>query len=128
MDSCLRFPYKSGFAGKPGEGPKGLFGAAAMLVYPRNYLKGLSVKKIALALVAVSALGLAACQPATEANNTVDTNTEEALNEAVEDVNAAGAAATNALDELSDAAANAGDAVENAADAAAEATENAVTK
>jgi len=99
-----------------------------MICTPRNYLKGLSVKKIALALVAVSALGLAACQQSTPAANEVDANTANAVNEAVEDLNAAGAAATNALDELSGAAANATETVENATAAAGEAAENAVTK
>ena len=95
---------------------------------PRNYLKGLSVKKIALALVAVSALGLAACQPSTEANNAADTNTEEAVNEAIDDTNAALEAADNALDSAGNALENAGETVENAAEAVGEAAENAVTK
>ena len=79
------------------------------------------MKKIALALVAVSALGLAACQQSTPAANEVDTNTANTVNEALEDTNAALDAAGNAIE-------NAGATVENAADAAADAAENAVTK
>ena len=99
-----------------------------MICIPRNYLKGLSVKKIALALVAVSALGLAACQQSTPAANEVDANTANAVNEALEDTNAALEAAGNALDSAGNALENAGATVENAADAAADAAENAVTK
>ena len=90
---------------------------------PRNYLKGLSVKKIALALVAVSALGLAACQPSSEANEVA--NTDAAANEAVDDTNAALEAADNALDAMGNAADNAIEAGENAVEAAGEAVENA---
>ena len=83
------------------------------------------MKKIALALVAVSALGLAACGDRTESNTAADTNTEATANEANGDVSNAQDAANNALDELGDAAENAGEAVENAVDAAGDAAENA---
>ena len=86
------------------------------------------MKKIALALVAVSALGLAACQSGTETANVVDTNTANTVNEALEDTNAALEAAGNALDSAGSALENAGETVENAAEAAGEAAENAVTK
>src|SRR5688572_6315876 len=96
-----------------------------MNAYPRNYLKGLSVKKIALALVAVSALSLAACQQGSEANTAADTNTEATANEAVDDTNSALEAADNALDAMGNAAENAVEAGENAVEAAGEAVENA---
>ena len=80
------------------------------------------MKKIALTLVAVSALGLAACEPSREANNTVENEAVE--NEAVDDVNAAEAAqdALNTMENATDTAIEAG---ENAVDAAGEAVENA---
>lgn len=80
------------------------------------------MKKIALTLVAVSALGLAACDRGTEANTAADNGAAE--NEAVEDVNAS-EAAQNALDAAGNAIDQAGESVENAADATAEAAENA---
>ena len=86
------------------------------------------MKKIALALVAVSALGLAACQQDAGTANAVDTNTSNTVNEALEDTNAALEAAGNALDSAGSALENAGETVENAAEAAGEAAENAVTK
>ena len=83
------------------------------------------MKKIALALVAVSALGLAACQSGTEANEAADANTEATANEAVEDTGNAETAAENALDTAANLTEQAGEAVENAADAVGEAAENA---
>ena len=56
------------------------------------------MKKIALALVAVSALGLAACDDRNATTNTADTNTEPAVNEANADLGNAQDAAGNALD------------------------------
>jgi hypothetical protein len=83
------------------------------------------VKKIALTLVAVSALGLAACQGNSAANNTA-TNEADATNAAASDLenaanqveSAAGNvadAAANVADQASDVAANAADAASNAA-------------
>lgn len=80
------------------------------------------MKKIALTLAAVSALGLAACQGGNETNNAADNGAVE--NEAVEDVNAS-EAAQNALDSAGNMIENAGEAVENAAEATEEAVENA---
>jgi hypothetical protein len=88
-------------------------------------LKELHVKKIALALVAVSALGLAACQGGTEANEAADTNTEATANEAVEDLGNAETAAENALDTAANLAEETGEAVENAAEAVENAAEDA---
>ncbi len=83
------------------------------------------MKKIALALVAVSALGLAGCGDRdAHTNNAVDTNTEAAINEANSDLENAQDAADNALDAAGSALDNAGEAVENAADATEAAVEN----
>jgi hypothetical protein len=75
------------------------------------------VKKIALALVAVSALGLAACGETASTNATVD-NAMDAANAAAEDMQ-------NAAAEMTDAAGNVADAATNAADAAGDAAANA---
>ena len=83
------------------------------------------MKKIAFALVAVSALGLAACQGDTEANNAADTNLEATANEANEDTGNALEAADNALDAAGNALENTGEALENAAEATGETVENA---
>jgi hypothetical protein len=83
------------------------------------------VKKIALTMIAVTALGLAACTKTTPANNVVANDTN-AMNAAMSDLanttmdasntatNAA-AAATNAADAAADAASNAAGAATNAA-------------
>jgi hypothetical protein len=94
-----------------------------------TYLKELSVKKIALTLVAVSVLGLAACNNAsTEATNNAVANSMDAMNAATADMqNAAdqvGAAAANATDAAANAADSAGAAAANVADAAAGAATN----
>jgi hypothetical protein len=82
------------------------------------------VKKIALTLVAVSALGLAACQGNSAANTTA-TNETDATNAAASDLeNAANqveAAAGNVADAAGNVADQAGDMAANAADAAANA-------
>ena len=83
------------------------------------------MKKIALALVAASALGLAACGGNDTANTNAADNTEATANEAVSDVGNAETAAENALDTAANAIDTAGEAVENATDAATEAVENA---
>ena len=80
------------------------------------------MKKIALTLAAVSALGLAACEGRNEANNTADNAAVE--NEAVEDVNAS-EAAQDALNTMESATENAVEAGENAIDAVGEAADNA---
>ena len=68
------------------------------------------MKKIALALVAVSALGLAGCGDRdAHTNNAVDTNTEAAINEANADLENAQDAADNALDAAGSALDNAGE-------------------
>ncbi len=83
------------------------------------------MKKIALTLVAVSALGLAACEGRdARTDNAADTNMDATANEAYGDVNAA-EAAENALDSAANAIDTAGESVENAADAVGEAAENA---
>lgn len=79
------------------------------------------MKKIALTLAAVSALGLAACEGRNEANNTADNGAVE--NEAVEDVNNA-EAAQDALNTFENATETATEAGENLVDAATDATEN----
>ena len=84
------------------------------------------MKKIALALVAVSALGLAACQGGTEANTATDTNTEATANEAVEDTGNAETVAENALDDAANLATDTGEAIGNGAEALGNAAENAV--
>lgn len=53
-----------------------------------TYLKELPVKKIALTMIAVSALGLAACSKSDPANDAVN-NAAATLNNAVEDVRGA---------------------------------------
>jgi hypothetical protein len=88
-------------------------------------MKEHTVKKIALTLVAVSALGLAACQ-GSEANTALPTDAENAINQANSDLENAQAAATNALDAMTNQVEAAGEAVENATDAASAATEAAV--
>ena len=84
------------------------------------------MKKIALALVAVSALGLAACGETAQTNTAVD-NALDAANAAAADLENAAAEMTNAAAEATDAAANAadaaGDAASNMTDAAANSTE-----
>jgi hypothetical protein len=92
---------------------------------PRNQLKETEVKKIALTLVAVSALSLAACQGGTEANTAVSTDAENAINQANSDLENAQAVAANALDTMSNQVEAAGAAVENATDAASAATDAA---
>lgn len=83
----------------------------------RNVLKGNIVKKIALALVAASALGLVACSESASTNEAVE-NAMDAANQAAEDVQ-------NAASEMQDAAANMTDAASNVADAAGDAAVNA---
>ena len=68
------------------------------------------MKKIALTLVAVSALGLAACQSNSAANNTA-TNEADAANAAASDLE-------NAANQVESAAANVADAAANVADQA----------
>jgi hypothetical protein len=75
------------------------------------------VKKIALTLIAVSALGLGACTKSTPANNVVANDTN-AMTEAMNDM-------ANTAVEASNAAANSAAAATNAADAAAGAASNA---
>jgi hypothetical protein len=77
------------------------------------------MKKVAVT-VAVLALGLAACQPKSDANNTADTNVENA---ATNDVTAGNEATTNADNALNTTDTNATDA--NATDNAAANTTNA---
>lgn len=84
------------------------------------------MKKIALTLVAVSALGLAACQGGNEANTALSTDAENAINQANSDLENAQAAASNALDAASNQVEAAGAAVENATDAASAATDAAL--
>lgn len=78
------------------------------------------MKKIALTVAAVAALGLAACTDRSHeaGNNTADTNVTE--NEAIEDVNAsandAGAATENALDSVGNTVEGAASAVGNEAE------------
>ena len=84
-----------------------------------------TIMKTAVLTVAVLALGLAACQPKADANNTADTNVE---NSAVTDTNAATNDATAnadaALNAAGNAVDNAGNAVDNAGNAVANAAEN----
>ena len=83
------------------------------------------MKKIALTLVAVSALGLAACGQNNTTNESL-ANAQDAANAATEDLENAAAEMQNAASNVSDAAANvadsAGDATANVADAAANET------
>lgn len=81
------------------------------------------MKKFALSLVALSALGLAACGDR-DTTNAAAGNTAETQNEANADVNAAGAA-QDALDTMGNAASDVGNFVENTADATGDAIENA---
>ena len=83
------------------------------------------MKKIALTLVAVSALGLAACGSDNAANEATDANVEATANETLTDLDNAQVAADNALDALSNTAENAGEAVENVVEAAGETADNA---
>ncbi len=82
------------------------------------------MKKIALTLVAASALGLVACGETASTTNT--SNVSEATNEAIGDLENAAEAVEESASNVSDAAANladsAGEAVENVADAAANET------
>ncbi len=87
-------------------------------------MKDTIVKKIAFALVAVSALGLAACG-GTETANTTTTDAENVIDQANSDLANAQDAAANLLDQAADASANALDAAGNAVDTAAEAVEGA---
>jgi hypothetical protein len=80
------------------------------------------VKKIALALVAVSALGIAGCQGNTA---TVDQNASDAINQANSDIANAQEAASNLLDQTANVTEQAGAAAQNATDAAAAAVQNA---
>jgi len=75
------------------------------------------VKKITLTLIAVSALGLAACTKTTPANNVV-ANDVNAMTEAMNDM-------ANTAVEASNTASNAAAAATNAADTAASAASNA---
>lgn len=85
------------------------------------------MKKIALTLVAVSALGLAACQGSDEATvNNVAADAQNALDQANQDIANAQDAATNALDAAGDQVDAATDAMQNAADSASAATDAAV--
>ena len=97
--------------------------------FPRNQLKGTHVKKIALTVAAVAALGLAACSGNNEANTTADANVEATANEANADLDNAAEATENAATDALDAAANladqTGEAIENAAEATEDAAENA---
>jgi hypothetical protein len=90
---------------------------------PRSYSKGTIVKKIALSLVTLSALGLAACGSNTPtATNNLAADTQNVIDQANSDIANAQATATNALDAMEGATQNAADAagaaVSNAADAA----------
>lgn len=80
------------------------------------------MKKIALTLVAVSTLGLAACQSGTEANEAADANMEATANEATDDTENALEVANQALEDVG----NAAEDVANVAEEGAEAVENAV--
>ena len=91
---------------------------------PRNQLKEAEVKKIALTIAAISALGLAACQD-NAATNEAANDVEAAENEANGDATNALEAADNALDAAGNMVENAGEAIENAADATGDAVENA---
>ena len=82
-----------------------------------------NVKKIALTLVAVSALSLAACQGAENEAAEATNEVEATANEADLDVNAS-EAAENALDAAANLTDQAGEAIENAAEATEEAAEN----
>lgn len=82
------------------------------------------MKKIAFALVAVSALGLAACG-GNEAANTTTSDAENVINQANSDLANAQAVADNALDQAANLTEQAGAAIENAADSAATATDAA---
>jgi hypothetical protein len=84
------------------------------------------MKKIALSLVALSALSLAACGGNTNraANNTL--NTQDAMNQANSDIENAAAASQNALDTQMNAVANATDAAQGAVANASAAANNAV--
>jgi hypothetical protein len=87
-------------------------------------MKEMLVKKIAFALVAVSALGLAACG-GTETANTATTDAENVIDQANSDLANAQDAAANLLDQAAEATENAVDAAQNTVDTAAEAVENA---
>jgi hypothetical protein len=80
------------------------------------------VKKLALALVAVSALGLAACQN-NAGNNTATPS--DAMNQANSDLENASAAAANMVDQSQNMAEQAGQQIQNATDAAQAAVANA---
>src|SRR5690349_10528748 len=69
-----------------------------------KFVRTMDMKKIAFALVAVSALGLAACG-GNKATNTAN-STGAATNEAIADVNAAETSALNATNSALDANAN----------------------
>jgi hypothetical protein len=75
----------------PGEGLGSVLGARRRsktgVLLATTYLKELSVKKIAIALVATATLTLAACSGEKAANNAADTNATEI--EADADLNAA---------------------------------------
>jgi hypothetical protein len=84
------------------------------------------VKKIALTLVAVSALGLAACQNSNEAAvNNVAADAQNAIDQATQDIANAQDAATNLLDAAANQVEQAGEAAENATDAATSEVANA---
>lgn len=81
------------------------------------------MKKLALSLVALSALGLAACGDR-DTTNAAAGNTAETENAANADVNAA-TAAQDALDTMGNAASDVGNFAENTVDAAGNAIEDA---
>lgn len=72
------------------------------------------MKKIALTLVAVSALGLAGCGDRAATNNAA-ANGSDATNAAISDLNNAAADLTNTAGNIGDAAANLADSAGNAA-------------
>ena len=87
------------------------------------------MKKIALTVAAVAALGLAACNnEAGETNNATDLNATEleAGNDVDAAANDAGAATENALDSVADTAENLAEDAGNLADEAAEAADNQI--
>ena len=86
------------------------------------------MKKIALTMIAVSALGLAACSKSTPANN-VTANDANAVSAAMNDMANSAAAASNMASNAASSATNAADAAAGAAsNAAAAATSSNSTK
>ena len=85
------------------------------------------MKKIALSLVAVSALGLAACGGnTTVATNKLAADTQNVIDQANQDIANAQATATNALDAMESSVSNATDAATAAAANASATAGNAV--